>query len=43
MTKKLNIIIGARQRAVEFDPETSEVRNNMNREKQQILLQDKLV
>jgi hypothetical protein len=31
MTKKLNIIKGARQRAVEFDPETSKVRNNMNR------------
>jgi hypothetical protein len=31
MTKKLNIIKGARERAAEFDPETSEVRNNMNR------------
>jgi hypothetical protein len=31
MTKKLNIIKGARQRAAEFDPETSKIRNNMNR------------
>jgi len=31
MTKKLNIIKGARQRAAEFDPETSKIRNDMNR------------